>query len=187
MAPTKYIGMSSDCATYIKKIQKIKTSQNIAPKKATGYIVFCKENKEKIEKIEKKGVIRELSVQWKALSDDDKKIYKDKAIKNNKIALEKYEEDKVDDDEDIMELKLQIDEIIEQFLHDKKIVAKKVKKASKSDDDMPKKKSTKKTDTDDETDDDTPKKKSTQNINKKTEKLSQSEVDTDDETDDDTA
>lgn len=76
-----------------EKVTKEKGNKDGTPKKAkakTGYLVFSSEKREEVkEMLEKengeapkpKDVISKLGAVWKALSDEEKQVYNDKAKK----------------------------------------------------------------------------------------------------------
>ena len=125
--------LSEDCKVFIKSVNKVKTSKNGKSKKLSGYNVFCMEKRKKLEGSPGE-IMKELGGMWKETSEKEKEKYKNKSIKLNEVALKEFEENKVDDDPQVLELKSQITELIKKFKkeNDKKTKDKKEDKKGKS-------------------------------------------------------
>ena len=84
------LGLNDDSSAKTKK-EKSTVNKDGTPKKAkakTGYLVFSSEKREDIKKMlqdengeapKPKDVISKLGAVWKDLTDDEKKVYNDKA------------------------------------------------------------------------------------------------------------
>jgi hypothetical protein len=115
--------MTEDCKAFIKSINKIKTTKNKKPKKLSGYNVFCQEQRNtviesikkatKSDKIEPTQVMTKLGALWKECTKKD--TYKKKSEKANAAAAKEAEKEMVEDDEQVLQLKSQIDDLIKQF------------------------------------------------------------------------
>lgn len=83
--------------TIVKKEKKAPTKkkedENAIKKPLSSYMLFCKERRSGISNVAPRDVLKKLGELWKALSDDEKSVYTEKAAE----AKLRYEEDtKVD-------------------------------------------------------------------------------------------
>jgi hypothetical protein len=74
-----------------KKVPSKKKDENAVKKPLSSYMLFCKDHRSVItaEKVEPKNVLKKLGEAWKALSDDEKTVYTEKAAEDKR----RYEEE----------------------------------------------------------------------------------------------
>ena len=123
------MSVSDECKVYIKAINKIKTSQNKKVKKLSGYNVFCMEERSNLSGSSTE-IMTQLGGLWKQCQNKD--TYKTKSEKLNEAAAKEAENNQVEDDKQVLELKSQIDELIKQFKKNLKKAEKAAKEAEEA-------------------------------------------------------